>query len=227
MLAKLGFVLLGVTLAGSAGVANAALTFDVRVAGAGGKTASVDAVGDTVNLELHATITNADGNPANDGLTTTNQSLLSTGALLGNISTAIALSPFNGSSHQDTDGPSVITPVDLDADGDLDIGSNNNSSSANMFRASSDSLPTGTSFLYGEFTFTATDLTGASTSINVRPRAGTFGAIYREDGMSLSGSTGTVLVGAPVVVSVVPEPAALGLLTLGGVGLLARRRRGA
>lgn len=199
----------------------AALTLDLRVAG-GGKSATIAAVGDTVNLELYAVVDGTNVSP-DEAFQAAHASLLSTGAMLGDFTSGLAVTPFDGSSHQDTNGPTTITPVDLDLDTDLDLGSNNNASASGFFVARANSIQAGTEFLIGQFVWQV-DTLGASASINARPRAAAAGALFQQDGATLTGTSGVFQAGTPVTVTPVPEPAALGLAGIAAFGMLRRRR---
>lgn len=223
----------GSAIVAAASAANAAIVFDVRLPG-GGKSATVSGVGDSVNLEIFAVVrdANSDPNGEDDAFQRTDGSILSSnGGLRVNFIEALAVSPFDASSHQDTNGgggdtTSLIVPNDLDGDGDLDIGSNDDSSFTNFFVARAGSLLPGNEFRIGTARVTVTsDVPGGSTQINWRPRNAPLAALWREDGAVRAPTNGGIInVGTPTTLSVVPEPAALGLLGVGGLALLRRRR---
>ncbi|HYO09463.1 MAG TPA: autotransporter-associated beta strand repeat-containing protein [Tepidisphaeraceae bacterium] len=174
-----------------AGVASALLTgsaravpdliLDLRVAGTGGKTATVNSQSGSVNLELFALVADYDDNAANTGFNSTQGAWMSgTGGLLGNFSTSL-VSPFNDSS-----GAQNPTPADLDSDGDLDVGAAASASSG-FWIASAGANGSFTSvgtkevngetyrvFKIGTGTWTAAALTpAAGTTLNFIPRTGT------------------------------------------------------
>lgn len=91
----------------------------------------------------------------------------------------------------------------------------------------------GRMFQIGSLTFTVTGTHAGTEDINYYPRLLTNGnkaqstALWQEDTGTgaKDGSSGSLLVGAPVQLSAVPEPATMATLGLAAVGLLARRRR--
>src|SRR5438105_8900017 len=151
------------------------LVVDVRLPG-GGKEASVDHVGQVVNMEVWATVTGNDTTVTNDGLQIVVGSLLSTNITGGSASgtlKATLLSPFNAS------GSTPGQQVDLDGDGDLDIGTHVVTQGGNFLFARSASMTTtggtavskGQSFKFATATFTVTSLLGGvETNLTYRPR---------------------------------------------------------
>jgi len=210
----------------SSGVANAALVLDLRIAGGGGKTATVAAIGDVLTLELFGVLPNL--NAGADSISVANSGARSTGTTLGNYTSAIAAPAFSGIGHQDTDGPTVIVPGDRDGDGDLDIGGALTTSALNWFGARAIPSPQpGTNQLLGTFIWQVTTLGAANSTTNLNSfvRAATAGYTFVDDGVVKNGIAGNVVLGTPIVVTVVPEPATLGLAASAAAMLLARRRR--
>ena len=140
---------------------------------------------------------------------------------------------FDASSYQ------LGSVQDFDSDGDLDIGSAGSTITGKWFARSGAPTSAGTpvDLNTGEvqvavFNMTVMSSTGAA-SVNFIPRTNSTGgnlsvsAVWFQDndGHSYTPTSGSYGPGAPVT-SFVPEPAALGLLSLGSIALCARRRPG-
>lgn len=158
-----------------------------------------------------------------------------------------SIAPYNAESSQRG------VQQDLDGDGDLDLGAppgglegDNGAAgffiaraAGQQFNGSGNSQPAeggGLEFLIGrlEFTVTGIDATGnAQTFINFVPRQDLNGEINSNAGLwfevdgGRSPSTSSLTGGVPIVldVEVIPEPGMFGLLGLGTLGLLGRRRK--
>jgi hypothetical protein len=183
------------------------LVIDLRLPG-GGKSATVNSVGQHIDLEIWATVTGSNASGSDEGMQTAIGSLLSTnvgaGAANGNLSGSPE-SPFNSFGSQEG------VQRDLDGDGDLDVGSNDPDAGSDYFASRSGGVTTlgGTvsgkskSFKIGTADFTVTSLkTGGTTNLNFRIRPGVT-ALWREDGIAVlkNPTTSTMSVGAPVVLS--------------------------
>ncbi len=183
------------------------LVIDVEAAG-GVKSATVDTVGQTLNLQVWATVTGNDATGSDDGIQSAAGSFLShmtaSNSVKGNFATQIS-SPF------DAFGSADGTQQDLNGDGNIDVGSNGTDIEG-YFNARAGSVRTtgGTvsgnqqKFFLAFATFTVTSLSGGQPiDIGFRPRVvspGFYSAIWGEDGNDLTNETGTYTGGAPFVI---------------------------
>jgi hypothetical protein len=225
-------VLAGLGLSVAASSANAALiTFEARPTSA----TTVANPGDVVTFDIYAVVANGDSNRTNDGFNIMHTALTSVDSgVLGNLSPVTY-----DSTNIDAATSAAGTPTNLDANPDLEVGSLDPAVQAGwvvLSTGTSAKFGTGTTgnpeFRLGSSTWTYTGGTG-STNLNVALRLRTTGLAslqqtvkYTSDGVAHSerSDNANIAVGAPIVVNVVPEPAALGLLGLGGLAALRRRR---
>jgi len=219
-----------ITVATWATAASAGLILDVRLADSS-KAANVSA-SDVVHLQLWVKVSGSDGNYLNEGLSSGYTSFLATndGAnprLHGNLGNPVNLAPWDNASQ-------TGTVQELNADGDLDIGTTTMSTTTGWFKYRGTSLPiwwtnasSPAQWEVGTFTFTVGSgaAPGQKVDINAAIRAYTgIDYLRYEDGALLSGYAG-VEPGEKVVLTVIPEPATLALLALGGLGVLLGRKR--
>jgi hypothetical protein len=211
----------------------AGLTIDLRATGGSGGVGVVNEKlvdvseaqpGDVVTFDVYALVTGNNANPNDEGFCNAFGSMLTSGTVRGHLSAFMhpeyRVSGFSNGMMQDLDG-----------DGDLDVGSNNNSSASNFFNARGNCNPVPAPIpihRLATVTMTLTDVPSGSfsTTVHFRPRVATSAGSWFEDGSA----TGTaqqgpsaIQVGAPVILTDVPEPGALGLLGASLAGLLARR----
>lgn len=210
-----GLIVAGLILTAGVSPAKADLQFDVRLAG-GGDSAVVE-VGNVINLEVWAVITNTTG--TNDGFKSAEGTLRSsTGGLLGDLSHSL-VSPFLAGR--------AGTVQDIDGDGDLDVGVLNGVNGDNdLIWYRSEPITAGSELLVGTATFTVTDLAGGPTSIwfeVAEDIALNRNPFWTENGEELDQSTGTIIQGT--MVTMIPEPGSLALLAGAGLALMLRRRR--
>jgi len=235
--------------------ADAALTIDMRImGGADAKTMNNVKTGDTITLSVVAQISGADAT-ANEGIQSILGSFVSTpsgGSGVGNFGTgqtgswAPSATFNNGGSFQ------AGKLQDLNGLPGLDLGSiaaSSDAAATDYVQARSPSLTVapnaGTAGAPAELTlgtvqFLVTGGQGGNISLNWFPLVSGGGltvpagggydanaAIWRQDGANVRPTTAVLSSGAPVVLNMIPipEPASAGLLGLGAMGLLIRRRR--
>jgi len=236
-------VLAGLGLSAAAATsANAALlTIDTVVAGTGLKTANVLNPGDTVTLEFYARVANGDADHTNDGYQGAHLGILSVDSgALGNLAPVT----LNNSGFLDTALSTPGAQLNRDANPDMEIGGSDVNVATGWFvpttgtasKAGTGAGAGDTVFFLGSTTWTYTGGTG-STNVNTDLRIRTTGVgaakqlfkyttdgvVHSEDAGVAPGNT-NVMLGAPVTINAVPEPAALGLLGLGALAGLRRRR---
>jgi hypothetical protein len=167
-------------------------------------------VGDSVRLNVVATVTGVNSNPNDDFIQIVHGSFLSSfGGLHGDL-VASPVFPFNYT---------VLsyggTMQDLDGDGDLDVGSNDDSTLSNFFRSyfGGDNDPQAEAVIAVLiWTYSGS---GGTTSLNFRPRNVDDGGRWFMDGIGQSPVTDSFLAGDAVRLTFVPEPIAISLVPLG------------
>jgi hypothetical protein len=218
----------------AASIVQAGLTLDLRATGGSGGVGVVNPKlvdvseaqpGDTVTFDIVALINGQNTNLNDEGFVNVFGSFLSdnAGPVRGDLK-ASAHQPYRGSGHSNG------LQIDLDGDSDLDVGSNNNGHASNFFNARISAGPPtpifGSVQTLGTLTMTLTQIpSGAfSSSVNCRPRIANTAGSWFEDG-SATGTAqqgpSSIGVGAPVILTDVPEPSAIGLA---GIGLVLSRR---
>jgi len=246
-------VLAGLGLSAAASSANAALiTMDMRVQGGPAKgPVVITAPGQTVTFEIWAQVQNNDGNRANDGFLQSQGNALSAedaGLLSGDLAPVVLNTSLldnavsSGGTAQNLDALATDNEV-----GSLVVNTQAgfivlNAGTSTKFGSGAGTGPT--EFLLGTTTWTAETVPGVNStdSINfgLRQSTSTLAAgrnyQFTSDGVAFAvrwdgrDSTGAIVPNAVAVgdaiplVTAVPEPAALGLLGLGGLAALRRRR---
>jgi len=242
-------LLSGAVVGALAGVTNAALNIDIRATGVSGggtlvngKSVTGAVAGTVVSFDIFAVIVGTDASTNNDKFISVGGSWKSTGALAGTLLGGVVRSvtdPDTGdilTAGFDGSGYSVGLQQDLDGDGDLDVGSNVDTDAANFWAARFFNAPAGSSAgslsptsggrKIGFGTFTVTNGNG-STVINFDGRNSTTPPNYFPDKVTVQEAPNDGLVGLSVVGGgggLTPEPAALSLIGVAGLGLVRRRR---
>ena len=205
--------------------ATASATLMFSVEGPGGATNMNVTPGQTVTLYFYGVIQGADSNYTNEGLQAITSSFKSTGDLKVNYTATALEENFKATGWQV--GAANTT---IDGDGDIDWGSSNNNDAAGWLAGRN------TSFVYGNTnpakilvaTLTTTvnpaGVAGQSALMEPIPRVYSNTDKWKEDGVyktyTGSGSVGT----EGVMLHLIPEPATMALLAIGGLGVLLRRR---
>jgi len=205
----------------------------------------------TVNFNVVTVIHGTNGSAADDGMQNFGFSITSdSGANLGTLAGA-NVSPFNAATAQP--GTPTGNPVGIDLGPDRGVANANLRGQLFWPQSANASPVLGTAATTGDFTqiigtgtFTVSGGSAGTTQLLPLPHIDTSSTLGKTillevDGttFSLNGNgTGSVLsgpgtipanaidtTGGAINVTVTPEPASLGLLGLGGLGLLLRRRR--
>ena len=238
---------MAVGLAGFGSMAHATLTVGLELPG-GGNTVQVSKAGDSVQLNVVATITGTDGK-ANEGIQSAAGSIvanLGTGspsaivgsfASTGGTSTFSAVAPFNSTVQ-------LGKVQTIGNTGGTDIGFKTGGATTDYVAVRAATLqgqdqagtvtplasaPDSVSYLLGTVTYTVSQLPtpGTADVLSWIPRPkNASAAVWEEDGATANTFTSTYVSGQSVTVtSPVPEPGTLALGGVAGMGLLLRRRR--
>jgi len=235
----------------TAGTVSAGLVYDLRFAdGSHTQTASAGA---TYALELWARVSGTNGNTADEKLTNSYVTILSTqasgGAILaGGLADGVRVAPFAGAGSRNGGG------ADLNADGVIDWGSTSTvAANTNYMFTRTDTVggelggttgqsvsPNTWEWKIASFAVNATAINnsailGSETRFNiVKPNATSFSvvtyAVSAVDNTTFNvtnqNQNGAYTGSTGVVfVAPVPEPASVGLLGVAAIGLLGRKRR--
>jgi hypothetical protein len=219
--------------------APAAVTLDLRAASGDPKDQTIFNIGQVVTLNVYAVIPNLNGNAADDSITSASMYFIS--------SDGPNFDPMLGNLSNPQKAPSFIlgtagTAQNYDANPDFEWGgvlpttTNNNGffNTAALSGVGGTQVGNTTEVLLGSIQWTATSLGAFSTlftftSVIVVPwtyaNTGANAGTFRSDNIQTANTVGSFITGTPVFLhTFIPEPASLGLLGLGLVSLLARRR---
>ena len=224
-----------------------ALTWDLRVthknsiAVGGGEDKAIGAApGDILEVAMFARVTGAGA--ALEGMQSALGKTIAThtGGFGGNQGTPVLESLFVNTTG------ALPTAQDLNSDGFIDLGNSAASVSTSTaqnwfarsslspgFQTSGTAIPDGTEFKLFHFNYTVAPgaITGfASLQWTQQVTSTINSASYSQDAGSVInskslGNNGTIL-GAPIIISAVPEPSAFGMVLIGALGLVGFRRLG-
>jgi hypothetical protein len=200
------------TLAGAA--TRPWVEYDLRVHGTGAKTVDVTHAGQSVIIDLFATMHGLDLNPGNDAVGLGGGTFVSsTGGLLGDILGLGPPAPYNATASK------VGTPVDADGDGDLDIWSAADVEPGKYIFRNPPPYPMpqpAGGALVGQVQFTVGDFTLDQTDIVWTQRTGPYTLVGTADGLGIQRAQLDIAYGAPVTIRGVAQTPPPGVTYLSG-----------
>ena len=187
--------------------------YDLRVNGTGAKIVDVTHTGQTVIIDMYATVHGLNLNPDDAIGSSIGTFTTSTGGLLGDLLGLGPPAPFNASG-------STGTPTDADADGDLDIWSASTTSATGKYAFRRPPpypipQPAGGS-LVAQVQFTVSAFSLDQTELKWKNMSGLSGMVATSDGGPINGTTADYVYNAPVTIRGVELAPPPGVVYLSG-----------